>query len=283
MTLKELKKKAKETRGQVIKRDDGNYKLFYPTIIDTSKWTLPEEILAIKDSIDENTTEVIVHGIVRKRADIPKFISRHCSFDANKAFKRWIQEMYREVMRSGYKLKVLEAQKDLPRDTKYKKGKSIVYVSGLKCYVCNKSCLQAWTTWKEDRKATCSRECMDRGMFYDMQHHHDKKWWDKYNKTNRKGYKERSRKDPETGKFVRKKRHQDNFEKHYGRPQKKGYQLHHINMCKGDDEVSNLDELTAREHQLMHATFNLLCKPLMERGIMGYKSGKGYYLKKGVA
>tara|TARA_R110000824_G_scaffold73975_2_gene188318 strand:+ start:356 stop:1213 length:858 start_codon:yes stop_codon:yes gene_type:complete len=278
MTLKQLKKKAKETRGEVIKRDDGNYKLLHRTIIDTSKWTLPEEILAIKNSIDNNTKEVTIHGIVRRKKDIPKCISKHCSFDATKAFKRWIAEMHREIIRNGYKLRVLEAQKDLPRDTKYKKAKSVTYVSGLKCYICNKSCLQAWTTWKKGRKATCSRKCMDRGMFHDMQHHHDNKWWNKYSDNNLKGYKERSRKDPETGKRVRRKRHQDNFEKHYGRDAKKGHHLHHINMCKIDDDVSNLDELTARNHQLIHATYNILCKPLMEQGIIKYKNSKGYYL-----
>ena len=200
------------------------------------------------------------------------------SFNSTKAFKRWLGDMHRVMLREGKKIRILKEQAHLPRDTKYRKSSGITYVSGLKCYLCNKSCLQTWTTWKEGRKATCSRKCMDRGMFHDMQHHHENKWWDKYNKTNRKGYKERRRKDPETGKVVAKKRHQDNFEQHYGRPQRKGYHLHHINMCKGDDNVSNLDELTARDHQLMHATYNLLCKPLMEQGIIGYENSKGYYL-----
>ena len=72
----------------------------------------------------------------------------------------------------------------------------------------------------------------------------------------------------------------DTFEEYYGRPQKKGYHLHHINMCKADDCIENLDELKPRDHQLMHATFNLLCKPLMDKGIVKYTSGKGYYLNK---
>ena len=104
MTINELKKKAKDTEGEVIKRDDGNYRLYYKTIYDTSKWTLPEEILAIKDSIDNDTQEVIIHGIVRKRKDIPKCISKHVSFNSTKAFKRWIGEIYREMTRSGYKI-----------------------------------------------------------------------------------------------------------------------------------------------------------------------------------
>ena len=108
MTIKELKKKAKDTGGEVIKRNDGNYRLHYKTIYDTSKWTLPEEILAIKDSIDNDTQEVVIHGIVRKRKDIPKWVSRHVSFNSTKAFKRWIGDMYRVMIRSGYKIKILE-------------------------------------------------------------------------------------------------------------------------------------------------------------------------------
>ena len=83
---------------------------------------------------------------------------------------------------------------------------------------------------------------------------------------------------PETGEVVCKKRYQDVFENHNGRPQKEGYHLHHINMCKTDDYISNLDELPATDHQLMHGTYNTLCKPLMEQGIIGYKKGEGYYI-----
>ena len=280
MLLKHLYIKAKETSGEVALKNNGNYRLYYKTIYDTSKWTLPLEILDIKDSIDDNTKEVIIHGIVRKRKDIPKCISRHVSFNSTKAFKRWIAEMHREMVRSGRKIKILKEQAHLPRDTKYRKSSGVTYVSGLKCYVCGIDCLQAWTTWKKGRKATCTRECMDRGMFHDMQDKHDGKWWDEYSDNNLLGYKERKRKDPETGKIVRKKRYQDTFEKHNDRSQKEGYHLHHINMCKTDDYISNLDELSAKDHLLMHGTYNLLCKPLMEQGIIGYKSNKGYYLIK---
>ena len=278
MTVRDLYKKAKETGGEVTLRDDGNYRLVYKTIYDTSKWTFPLEILDIKDSIDDDTEEVVIHGIVRKRTDIPKCISRHVSFNSTKAFKRWIAEMHREMVRSGYKIKILEEQAHLPRNTPYRRSKGVTYVSGLNCYMCNADCIQAWTTWKKGRKATGSRKCMDRGMFHDMQDKHDGKWWDEYSDNKLLGYKERKRKDPKTGEVVRKKRHQDVFEKHNGRPQKEGHHLHHINMCKTDDYISNLDELSARDHQLIHGTYNLLCKPLMDQGIVGYKKGKGYYL-----
>lgn len=279
MTINELKKKAKDTEGEVIKRDDGNYRLYYKTIYDTSKWTLPEEILAIKDSIDNDTQEVIIHGIVRKRKDIPKCISKHVSFNSTKAFKRWIGEIYREMTRSGYKIKILKEQAHLPRNTKYRKASGVTYVSGLKCYVCNKPCLQAWTTWKKGRKATCSRKCMDRGMFHDMQNKHDGKWWDKYGDSI-KGYKHRKRKDPKTGKIERSTRHKDNFVDHYKREPKKGHHLHHINMCKGDDEVSNLIELNPTEHQATHTSFNKICKGLMEMNLIGYNHKiQEYYIK----
>ena len=157
----------------------------------------------------------------------------------------------------------------------YENG-GVTYVSGVNCYVCDKPCLQAWTTWKQKRTATCSRQCMDRGMYHDKQHLHDGKWWDKY--SNHKGYMSRRRKDPITGKVVRSRRHQDNFEKHYGRKQKKGYHLHHINMCKTDDDVSNLAEVTPNKHQELHSTYDKLCKQLMNMDIIRFDADKGYYL-----
>ena len=49
-------------------------------------------------------------------------------------------------------------------------------------------------------------------------------------------------------------------------------------MHKLDNDVSNIDELSPTDHLLMHKIFNSLCKPLMERGIVGYTNGEGYYL-----
>ena len=158
----------------------------------------------------------------------------------------------------------------------YKNG--VTYVSGLKCYVCNKSCIQAWTSWKQNHKATCTRKCMDRGMYHDKQHLHDKKNWKVY--SNYKGYMCRRRKDPVTGKVVRSRRHQDNFTEFYGRRPLKGYHLHHINMYKTDDDVSNLLEVTPNKHQELHSTFNGICKELMELGIVSFNPDTGYYINK---
>lgn len=278
MKLENLYQKAKDTGGEIIERDDGNYRLSYKTIYDTSQWTLPLEILDIKDSINDDTQKVVIHGIVRKRQDIPKHISRHVSFNSTKAFKRWIADMYRVMIRNGHKVKILEEQAHLPRDTKYRKASGVTYVSGLKCYMCDKDCLQAWTSYEKNLKPTCTKKCMDRGMFHDMQDKHDGKWWNDYGII--QGYKCRKRKDPETGLVVRSTRHKDNFIDYYGRKPKEGYHLHHINMVKTDDDITNIHELHPTEHLRMHGIFNSLCKPLMDMGIVGYKPSKGYYLIK---
>ena len=156
-----------------------------------------------------------------------------------------------------------------------KKTSGITYVSGLKCYVCNEECLQAWSSWKKESKPTCNNECKDRGMFHDKQHLHDGKWWDKYSIL--KGYKCRRRKDPITGKIMKSYRSHDNFEEYKNRPPKEGYHLHHVNMHKLSDDVSNLREVTPTKHQELHATYNTLCKGLMDDGIIGFNDNSGYY------
>ena len=157
-----------------------------------------------------------------------------------------------------------------------KKTSGVTYVSGFKCYVCGIECLQAWSTWKKGRKATCTRKCMDRGMFHDMQDKHDGKWWDDY-RLDHQGYYLRKRKDPET---VRMSRHKANFISHHGREPKKGYHLHHINMVKTDNDiVSNIIELPPKRHLELHGTYNTLCKGLMDDGIIGFNSKTGYFRK----
>ena len=160
-----------------------------------------------------------------------------------------------------------------------KQTSGITYVSGVKCYVCGIDCLQPWDCHRHSKKATCTRICMDSGMFHDMQDEHDnkKQWWDRH--SNYKGYKMRKRKDPITGKTSRKYEYQYNFESHYGRPAKSGHHLHHINMHKRSDNVLNLIEVTPTRHQELHTTYNTLCKSLMDDGIVGFDSVQGYYRK----
>ena len=160
-----------------------------------------------------------------------------------------------------------------------KKTSGMPYVSGVKCYICGIDCLQPWQCYSDGRKATCTDKCKDRGMFHDMQHHHDGKWWDNYILSH-DGYYQRKRKDPDTGKIVRMSRHKENFINHYGRKPKEGYHLHHINMVKTDDDViTNIDELHPGIHLKMHAMYNRLCKPLMDMGVIEYRIGEGYFIK----
>ena len=158
-----------------------------------------------------------------------------------------------------------------------KKTSGVTYIAGLTCYVCRIDCLQAQSSYKIGRKPTCNDECKNRGMFYDKQYLHDGKWWNKYSIL--KGYKCRRRKDPITGKIVKSYRSHDNFEKYNNRPPKKGYHLHHVNMHKLSDDVSNLREVTPTKHQELHATYNTLCKDLMDDGIVGFDLNNGYYRK----
>ena len=83
--------------------------------------------------------------------------------------------------------------------------------------------------------------------------------------------------DPKTGKIVRSYRSHDNFEEHNNRPPKKGYHLHHVNMHKLSDDISNLREVTPTRHQEFHTIYNTLCKGLMDDGIIGFNDNLGYY------
>ena len=49
-------------------------------------------------------------------------------------------------------------------------------------------------------------------------------------------------------------------------------------MRKTDDDVSNLAELSPSKHLKLHGTYNTLCKPLMDMGIISFDCDKGYSL-----
>ena len=57
--------------------------------------------------------------------------------------------------------------------------------------------------------------------------------------------------------------------------------IHHINMNKKDNILSNLMICDGMgHHQDMHATYNNICESLMDDGIIGFDEKIGYYRKK---
>ena len=64
------------------------------------------------------------------------------------------------------------------------------------------------------------------------------------------------------------------------RPLKKNEKVHHINMNKSEYKKENLHVFEGESgHQKAHGTYNKLCKPLMDAGIIGFNKQTGeYYL-----
>ena len=60
-----------------------------------------------------------------------------------------------------------------------------------------------------------------------------------------------------------------------------GELVHHIDMDKRNNDLSNLMICNGMgHHQDVHASYNNICAKLMELGIVGFNSNKGYYIKK---
>ena len=60
----------------------------------------------------------------------------------------------------------------------------------------------------------------------------------------------------------------------------KGELIHHINMDKCEDKYENLLVCDgASIHQELHGTYNKLCKPFMDLGIIEFDAKEGYYVK----
>ena len=64
------------------------------------------------------------------------------------------------------------------------------------------------------------------------------------------------------------------------RPLKKNEKVHHIDMDKGEYKKENLHVFDDENgHQIAHGSYNKLCKPLMDAGIIGFnKQTNEYYL-----
>ena len=112
-----------------------------------------------------------------------------------------------------------------------------------------------------------------------IKHHKGKAWYlNPEFKKSKTGYIGANRISPITGEKKRYLEHHYNWEVYYGEPVKKGNILHHINMCKSSNNVKNLIESNPRDHQAMHYSYNLICKELMDLGIIGFnRETQTYY------
>jgi hypothetical protein len=64
-------------------------------MLEKKDWTGYEDALAIKESINDNTKQVIIRGITYKRKDIPlSYINHFAKKDITKSFKRWIDKAF---------------------------------------------------------------------------------------------------------------------------------------------------------------------------------------------
>ena len=64
-----------------------------------------------------------------------------------------------------------------------------------------------------------------------------------------------------------------------GKIKERGELVHHIDMDKKNNDISNLMICNGMgHHQDVHATYNTICQELMSRNIVGFDKEKGYYL-----
>ena len=64
-----------------------------------------------------------------------------------------------------------------------------------------------------------------------------------------------------------------------GKIKEHGELVHHIDMDKKNNDISNLMICNGMgHHQDVHATYNKICATLMKRGIVQFSEGQGYYL-----
>lgn len=73
--------------------------------------------------------------------------------------------------------------------------------------------------------------------------------------------------------------HQFVYETETGTPIPKGYRIHHIDMDKQNNMMSNLYLCTNKKHSDAHNSLNMIIKQLMEKGVIGFADGKYYRIK----
>ena len=284
MLLKDLYKEAKENYAEVKKVKDGEYRIRFKSIRDTSKWNTYSEAIKIKNSITDKITQVTVHGVVRKKNKIPTTYCRHCTKNRTLAFKRWIYALARAVTDRGAKGRIIKAQINLPKHLKPRLSKGVTYIV-TKCYMCYKNCLQ-----RKDKKlhkcAVCSDICKRALFGYRQQKKgfKSKKWHieniGKFRERYSGKYKMAVKNSPITGELKMYTEHRYNWELHHKKEIPEDGVIHHKDMNKDNNHHSNLWLCTKEMHTEAHWSFNDSCKKLIRMGIMSFdiETGK-YYLK----
>ena len=288
MLLKDLYKEAKENYAEVKKVKDGEYRIRFKSIRDTSKWNTYSEVMKIKDSITDETTQVTVHGVVRKKNKIPKTYSFHCNKNKTLAFKRWIDLLAKVITNRGDKYcgakgRIIKNQMNLPKHLKPRPSSGITYIT-TKCYMCYKNCLQ-----RKDKKnhkcAVCSDTCKRALFGYRQQKEgfKSKKWHvkniGKFRERSSEKYKMAVKNSPITGELKLYTEHRYNWELHHKKEIPEDGVIHHKDMDKDNSHHSNLWLCTKERHSEAHWSFNGSCKELIKMGIMSFNEETGkYYL-----
>ena len=211
-----------------------------------------------------------------------------------------LKELKNKCKTNGWNIKKISEKPARMYKISYKaKTGSYVYSTYVrrKCSTCKQEVMKNIDTYRrknikpmpgkcmfgKPQRSFCSESCRIKGISAENHYMHNKdkvyiKKQDGYALLKRYGHPNRNKSN-----FVQRARLV--VEKRIGRYLKpfrngKGELVHHINMNKLDDRDENLLLCDgASNHLLIHATYNKLCKPLMEQGIVGFNMEKGYYLK----
>ena len=209
-------------------------------------------------------------------------------------------ELRQKCKDNGWDIKKISEKPARMYKVSYKaKTGSYVYTTYVrrKCSTCKKEVMKNIDTYRrknvkpipgkcmfgKPQRSFCNSECRSIAVSGENHYMHDR---DKVYIRKQDGYAMMKR-------YEHPNRNSQNFvqrarlvvEKHIGRLLKPfrngtGELIHHINMNKLDDKYENLLLCDgASEHLLVHATYNKLCKPLMDAGIIDFDIEKGYYLK----
>ena len=176
----------------------------------------------------------------------------------------------RDNMNGTYSVKTKALKKNAVRSVQY----NHYYI--LECDVCGETCPKRIDYAPKLKRTYCKQEC-----FSIMQKEMNKRkaykdGWRQ--KTNKYIYK-RIWDDRYQGEWVT--QHRYNMEQHLGKRLVKTWDIHHIDMNKTNNDISNLWYCTKSQHKIAHNSFNTLCALGMKKPIQfkfNRETGK-YYLK----